>query len=251
MSEQSAARQRQADSRNRLHLTTVISVLTGVALLVGGAFLLSYAGIHEMALFAGVSPSLAALYPLMFDITLVIACVAALTLRGARWWMRVYAACSLTILLGVVAVAEAVHSAGIGFPYGPAAATFAVLPWALFLIGFTLGLLVLRYLRTTRAKARAARAVAVTAPVSNTSAVVPPPGQRVDQPRLRINDRHTPDAGVAPPERTPATPASPKPSPSQHAGTPADVTSAAPSEHRHGLAHRHHHRAGEDHAESS
>jgi hypothetical protein len=247
MSELSAARQaRRPDSKSRLHLTAVIGVLTGIALLAGGAFLLSYARIHEMALFAGVSPSLAALYPLMFDITLVIACVAALALRGARWWMRVYAALSIAILLAVVAVAEAVHSAGISLPYGPSAATFAVMPWALFLIGFTLGLLVLRYLRTIRAKARAARAVAAAASVSKPGPAIPPAGQRVDRPRLRINDPNAADAGVASAELTPAPPVGP----SQHVGTP-DVTSAPAIEHRHGQAHWHHHRAGDDHAGSS
>lgn len=249
MSELSAARQlRQADSKRRLHLIAVISVLTGIALLAGGAFLLSYARIHEMALFAGVSPSLAALYPLMFDITLVIACVAALALRGARWWMRGYAALSVTFLLAVVAAAEAVRSLGISLPYGAAVAVFAVMPWALFLIGFSLGLLVLRYLRTIRAKARTARAVAAAAPVSSPSAVIPPADQRLDRPRLRINDPHAADAGAAPAELRPVTPASP--SPSQHPGT-ADVTSIPASEHRHGQAHRHHYRTGDDHSGSS
>src|SRR5215472_3455986 len=260
MSELPAARQsRQADSKSRLRLTAIISVLTGIALLAGGAFLLSYARIHEMALFAGVSPSLAALYPLMFDITLLIACVAAVALRGARWWMRGYAAFSIMILLAVVAVGEAVHSAGISLPYGPTAAAYAIMPWALFLIGFSLGLLVLRYLRTIRIRARAARAVAGTATASKPSAVILPADQRSDRPRLRSNDPHAADAGVSPVALTPADP-SPSPSPSQHFGRPdvtsapasqqlgrPDVTSAPASQHRHGQAHRHHHRAGDDH----
>jgi uncharacterized protein DUF2637 len=251
MSELSAARQvRRADSKNRLHLTAVIGVLTGIALLAGGAFLLSYARIHEMALFAGVTPSLAALYPLMFDITLVIACVAALTLRGARWWMRAYAVLSIAILLAVVAVAEAVHSAGISLPYGPSAATFAVMPWVLFLIGFSLGLLVLRHLRTIRVKSRAAPAVAATASVSNPSAAMPPADQPADRPRLRVSDLRAAHAGVAPTEPTPATPAapaspSPSPSPSQHRGT-LDVSSTPASQPRHGLPRRHHHQTGDD-----
>jgi hypothetical protein len=269
MSELSAARQvRQADSKSRLHLTAVISVITGVALLAGGAFLLSYARIHEMALFAGVSPSLAAVYPLMFDITLVIACVATLALRGARWWMRAYAALSITVLLAVVAVAEAVHSAGISLPYGPSAAAFAALPWVLFLIGFSLGLLVLRYLRTMRAKARAARKVAVTAAVSSPTAVIPVADQRADRPRPRIGDPHAADVGVDRAQDTPATPTAPvrpatpvrpdmpvasdtpvtpaRPSPSKHP-SPPDVSSTPASEHRHEHAHRHHQRAGDDH----
>jgi hypothetical protein len=258
MSELSAARQvRQADSKSRLHLTAVISVITGVALLAGGAFILSYARIHEMALFAGISPSLAALYPLMFDITLVIACVAALVLRGARWWMRGYAAFSITILLAVVAVAEAIHSAGISLPYGPSAAAFAAMPWVLFLIGFSLGLLVLRYLRTMRAKARAAGTDRAKAAVSSPTTVVPAADQRADPPRLRISDPHATDVGVGRARLAPATPATPatpvtpaRPSPSQHPGTP-DVSSTAASEHRQEQAHRHHYRAGDDHGGGS
>lgn len=209
----------RADSRGRLGLAAVTSVLTGTALLAGAAFLLSYARFHEMALTAGVSPSLATLYPLMFDTTLVIACVAALALRGASWWMRGYAALSVTILLAAIAVAEAVHSAGISLPYGPIAAAFAALPWALFLVGFSLGLLVLRYLRTARAIARADDVVVAD-----------------DLPRL-WNTPAAADAGVAPAEPTSALT-----NLAQHSVTP-DAASSAASEHRHGQAHSHdHHR---------
>src|SRR6516164_5796585 len=102
-----ARRVRQAGYNRRLHLTAIISVITGAALLAAAAFLLSYARIHEIALTARVSPSLAALYPLIFDMTLVIACVAALALRGAPWWMRYSAVLIIVILLAVVAAGEA------------------------------------------------------------------------------------------------------------------------------------------------
>jgi len=54
-----------------------------VILLAAAAFVLSYAGIHAVALSAGVSPRLAKLYPLIFDAMLVVACAAVLALRGA------------------------------------------------------------------------------------------------------------------------------------------------------------------------
>jgi hypothetical protein len=151
-----ARRLRQPAYNSGLHLTAVISVITGAALLAVAAFLLSYARIHEIALTARVSPSLAALYPLIFDMTLVIACVAALALRGAPWWMRYSAVLIIIILLAVVAAGEALHSAGVNLPRRPTAAALAAVPWALFLIGFGLGLLVLRYQRRVRAMARAA-----------------------------------------------------------------------------------------------
>jgi hypothetical protein len=210
-------------------------VLTGTALLAGAAFLLSYARFHEMALTAGVSPSLATLYPLMFDTTLVIACVAALALRSASWWMRGYAVLSVTILLAAVAVAEAVHSAGISLPYGPTAAAFAALPWALFLLGFSLGLLVLRYLRTARAMARADGVAEARDSARKQDASVLSVFQREDRPRLWNTEPAAADAGAAPAEPTPAIT-----NLGQHPVTPEAVSSAA-TEHRHGQAHSHDH----------
>jgi Protein of unknown function (DUF2637) len=246
MSELSGARQlRQADSKSRLHLAAVSSVLTGVVLLAGAAFLLSYGVFHEMALTAGVSPSVAEIYPLMFDTTLVIACVAALALRGASWWMRGYAALCVAILLAAVAVAEAIHSAGISLPYGPTAAAFAALPWALFLVGFSLGLLVLRYARTVRATARADNAVTAPASISKPDNAVLSVFQRDDRPRLWNTGPDAADADVVPAEPMPASPHL-----GQHSITP-DAASAPASEHRHGQAHRHDHRTGDDHAKSS
>jgi len=236
MSELSGARQlRQAESRGRLSLAAVTSVLTGTVLLAGAAFLLSYARFHEMALSAGVSPSLATLYPLMFDTTLVIACVAALALRGASWWMRGSAMLSVMILLAAVGVAQAVHSAGISLPYGPTAAAFAALPWALFLIGFSLGLLVLRYLRTVRAVAWADAAGAPRESVRKQDAPVLSVSQREDRPPLWITEPIVTETGVAPAEATPASP-----NLGQHPVTP-DAVSASATEHRHGQAHVHYH----------
>jgi hypothetical protein len=241
MSELSGARQlRQADSKSRLHLAAVSSVLTGAVLLAGAAFVLSYPLFHEMALTAGVSPSVAELYPLMFDLTLVIACVAALTLRGGSWWMRAYAALSVTILLAAVAVAEAVHSAGLSLPYGPTAAAFAALPWALFLVGFSLVLLVLRYVRTVRAAARAHDAVAATATGSKPDNAVLSAFQRDDRSRLWNADPDAADARVVSAEPTPASPQQ-----GQHPASPAPTSVAASALH-HGQAHRHHHGTGDD-----
>jgi hypothetical protein len=242
MSGLSGARQvRQADSRGGLNLAAVTSVLTGTVLLGGTAFLLSYARFHEMALTAGVSPSLATLYPLMFDTTLVIACVAALALRGASWWMRGYAVLSVTILLAAVAVAEAVHSAGISLPYGPTAAAFAALPWALFLVGFSLGLLLLRYLLSARAIARANDAGLARESERKQDASVLSGFQREDRPRLWNTE---PTAAAA--EAAQAEPTAASPKPGQHPVTP-DAVSAPAIEHRHGQAHWHPPRTGDDH----
>ena len=152
MSDSSGApRFRAADYGNRFQVTAIVSVITGVALLAVAAFLVSYPGIREIAVAAGVSPALAGLYPLIVDAVLVVACVAALALRGARWWMQGYAWLSVIFLLAVVAVVGAVHAAGISLPHRPAAAAVAAMPWVLFLLGFGLWLSMLRHLRTARA----------------------------------------------------------------------------------------------------
>lgn len=132
-------------------MTAVAIVVTGVVLLAVAAFLVSYAGIRQIAVDAGVSPALAGFYPLIVDAVLVVACVAALALRGAGWQMQGYAWLSVIVLLAVVAVAGAVHAAGISLPHRPAAAAVAALPWVLFLLGFGLLLSMLRRLRTARA----------------------------------------------------------------------------------------------------
>jgi hypothetical protein len=240
MSDLSGTRQlRPAESRGRLNLAAVTSVLAGTVLLAGAAFLLSYARFHEMALTAGVSPSLATLYPLMFDTTLVIACVAALALRGASWWMRGYAVLSVTILLAAVAVAEAVHSAGVGLPYGPTAAAFAALPWALFLVGFSLGLLVLRHLRTAHAMALADNASVAKESTRKQDGSVLSVFQREDRPRLWNTEPTAADAGDA--GVGPAEPTLASPSLGQQPVTP-DAVASPPSEHRHGQTHSHYHR---------
>jgi hypothetical protein len=237
-----ARRLPQAGYNSRLHLTAVISVITGAALLAAAAFLLSYARIHEIALTARVSPSLAALYPLIFDTTLVIACVAALALRGAPWWMRYSAVFIIMILLAVVAVGEALHSAGISLPQRPTAAALAAVPWALFLIGFGLGLLVLKYQRRVRAMARAGYRGQLSEAVTGPDGKKPPLDQRNARPAWWNADHGVGDVRIvnAEPKRP-----SPSPGPSQQSGTKdARLSSAPDNGHRHGHGHGHGHHSG-------
>jgi len=217
-------------------------VITGAALLAIAAFLLSYARIHEIALTAGVSPSLAALYPLVFDTTLVIACVAALALRGAPWWMRYSAVLIIMILLALVAVGEALHSAAISLPQRSTAATVAAVPWALFLIAFGLGLLVLKYQRRVRAMARAQDPDEAPESVSRTSTKKPPLEQRNAHSAQWNSD---PDTGAV--RIVPAEPKRPSPSPSKQSGTQEARLSSAPANghrHNHGHGHGHQHHSG-------
>jgi hypothetical protein len=138
----------QATSRGGgSQLAAALIVIVGVGVLAVGAFLVSYAGTRQIALAAGVSPTVAGIYPVIVDAVFVVACVSALALRGAEWWMQAYAWLSVFFLLGAIGLIEAAHAAGVSLSHRPAAATMAALPWALFLLGFGLWLSMLRHQR--------------------------------------------------------------------------------------------------------
>jgi len=158
MSDEPTARAPQsADGHGGLRLLALAAVALGVLLLAAAAFVLSYAGIHEVALSAGVSPRLARIYPLIFDAMLVVTGAAVLALRSAGLPSRSYAWLSMIALLAAAAAADALHATGTRLPRRTAAATAAVIPWALVLIGFGLLLCMLRQARLRRAAAAAAR----------------------------------------------------------------------------------------------
>jgi len=162
-------RPRSADLHSQLRLVALGAVAAGVALLAAAAFVLSYEGIHQIALQAGVSPRLAKLYPLIFDVMLVIAAAAALSLRGASTWARFYAWASLLILLAAMAVGNAVHATGTTLPAQPTKVAVAIIPWVLLLMAFGLLLEMLRHFRRTRSAA--VKAPAASAVSGSTGAV--------------------------------------------------------------------------------
>ena len=147
---------RPTDNHRGLRLLALTAVVIGLMLLGAAAFVLSYAGIHEVALTAGVSPRWARLYPLIFDAMLVIACAAVLSLRGAGLPSRCYAWASMLVLFAAAAGADTVHATDIRLPHRPTAAAAAIIPWALVLIGFGLLLCMLRQARLRRAAVAAA-----------------------------------------------------------------------------------------------
>ena len=158
-------RPRSADPQSTLRLAALTAVVAGVVLLAAAAFVLSYSGIHQVALQAGVSARLAKLYPVIFDAMLVIAGAAAMALRGAGWWSRFYAWACLIALLVAVAIGDAVYATGTVLPERATRAAVAITPWVLLLLAFGLLLTMLRYFRKARAavaarqEARAAAAV--------------------------------------------------------------------------------------------
>lgn len=199
--------QRPSDPTSRLRLAALIAVIIGVVLLAAAAFLLSYSGIHHIALQAGVSPKLARLYPGIFDAMLVIACAAVLALRGAGWPTRVYVWLCLIVLLAAVATGDAVHAMGIALPRQPARAGVAITPWALVLLSFGLLLAMLRYLRRFRTTGRGT--ARKPAPVSSGSDSAPAPAvsrtgldsllePRTGEPPALPTTEHPPPASAPP-----------------------------------------------------
>jgi hypothetical protein len=122
-----------------------------VVAVAAATFVLSYSGVHAVALRSGVSASLASYYPGVFDAVLVIACAAA-PLRDARLWTRVYTWLVIFIVIGLLAAMDAVQAMGVVLPRRQTAGTVAVLPWVLVLLAFTLWLVVLRHFRVQQSR---------------------------------------------------------------------------------------------------
>ena len=176
MSDQFPARtSHPVDLNGALRVLAMIAVVGGVLVLAAAAFVLSYAGIHAIALTTGVSPALARLYPLIFDAMLVVAAAAILSLRGAGLLTRCYAWLSLLVLLCVAAWADALHATAAQLPHRAAAATVAIIPWALALLGFGLLLAMLRHMRLRQAQVAEERANAAPAPSAGAALTRPAP----------------------------------------------------------------------------
>ena len=140
-----------ADSHRGLRLFGLVAVAVGVLVIMAAAFVLSYTGIHAIALSAGVSPRFARIYPVIFDAMLMVACAAVLALRGAGLPSRCYAWLTMLLLLAAAAGADTVHATNTKLPHKPTAAAAAIIPWVLVLLGFGLLLSMLRHARLRRA----------------------------------------------------------------------------------------------------
>src|SRR5690242_1372367 len=174
-------RPRSAGLHSTLRAAALAAVALGVMLLAAAAFVLSYQGIHHIALRAGVSPELAKLYPLIFDVMLVVAGAAALALRGASLWARCYAWGSLLILLAAMAVGNAVYATGTTLPAQPTKVAVAVIPWVLLLMAFGLLLELLRHFRSARPSAAMATPGATSSGAAAAGTVVGADGNGAPQ----------------------------------------------------------------------
>jgi hypothetical protein len=134
----------------------VLALLAAAVVLIALAaatFTLSYSGIHEIALGAGVPPRLARVYPGLLDAALVVACLAAIVLWDGRWWARWYAWLAIIVMVAVGGGADALHAMNVALPHRKAAGVIAVVPWLLLLLAFSLWLTVLRQSRSRRGTA--------------------------------------------------------------------------------------------------
>src|ERR1700760_4099334 len=115
-----------------------IAVVIGILAVIAAAFALSYDSVRDIARAAGVPVTLARIYPGIFDAVFLVACAAALMLRNARWWTRLYARPPVRVPGGLIGAADPYHAMGLRLPHRIAAGTIAALPWALVILGFSL-----------------------------------------------------------------------------------------------------------------
>jgi hypothetical protein len=122
-------------ARRRWRLLGLAVVAVCVLALAAGTFTLSYPGARATAVNAGVTGEMARVYPGILDAVLLVACAAALSLRGV--W-RLYAWLVTLVVIGTVAAADTVHALAIALPKRPMEATAAVVPWVVLLVGLSL-----------------------------------------------------------------------------------------------------------------
>jgi hypothetical protein len=144
-----------AQGRNWTHRLVNVLVALVVIAVAGATFVFSYAGVHAIALLGGVSPRLARYYPGLFDAVLVIACLAAVTLRDGRWWARAWAWLVLVVLLAAIGATDVVHAANYTLRHRTTEGVVAAAPVVAVLLAFSL---LLTMLRQSKAPAPAAPA---------------------------------------------------------------------------------------------
>jgi Protein of unknown function (DUF2637) len=146
-----------APRRNWLHRLVNLAVAVVVLAVAAGTFFLSYPGVHAIARQGGVSGQLARFYPGLFDAVLVIACVAAVMLRDARWWARCWAWLVAIVVLGAIGATDVLHAMSYGLRQRPTEGVVAAAPVAAVLLAFSLLVTMLRQSRPQSPESAAGR----------------------------------------------------------------------------------------------
>jgi hypothetical protein len=161
-----------APRRNWPHLLANSAVTLAVLAVAAATFVLSYAGVHAIALQGGISVQLARIYPGLFDAVLVIACVAAVVLRDGRWWARGWAWLIVIVMLGAIGTTDVLHAMNYALRHRPTEGVVAAAPVVAVLLAFSLLLTMLRRTRSrasdapTGARGRTARRAARQQPAA-------------------------------------------------------------------------------------
>jgi len=166
------AHARTEPARTWLHVLVNVVIAIVVLAVAAGMFVFSYAGVHAIARQGGVSGQLARFYPALFDAVLVIACVAAVTLRDARWWARCWAWLVAIVILGAIGTTDVLHAMSYGLRQRPTEGVVAAAPVAAVLLAFSLFLTMLRQSR--QRPSDAARGQAPTRGPADGGAAEPP-----------------------------------------------------------------------------
>jgi hypothetical protein len=151
---------RTTPSRRGFRIVALTAAIIGVLALAAAAFVLSYTGMRETVLHAGVTPHLARIYPAIFDAVVVVAGVTALSLPRNRGLLRSYAWLAMLIAIAGVAAADALHATATVLPKRPTELAVAIAPWVLLLIIFTLLFALVRVALPGRKAADQAQSVA-------------------------------------------------------------------------------------------
>src|SRR5580704_12923376 len=175
-----------APRRNWPSLLLNLAVLIVVLAMAAGTFVLSYSGVHAIVLQAGVSPRLARIYPGLFDAVFVIACVAAVVLRDARWWARWYAWLVIILMVVVVGAADVVYAIDATLRHRTIEGVVAAAPWVLLLLAFSLMLTMLRQSRVQQAPATALAEPAEPVYLASGQAELPEAAPEPETPALPI-----------------------------------------------------------------
>ena len=129
-----------------------VAVTLVVLAVAAATFVLSYAGVHAIALQGGVSVQLARVYPGLFDAVLVIACVAAVMLRDGRWWARCWAWLVVIVVLGAIGATDVLHAMNYALRHRLTEGVVAAAPVVAVLLAFSLLLTMLRQSRPQAAE---------------------------------------------------------------------------------------------------
>ncbi|WP_433229462.1 DUF2637 domain-containing protein [Actinomadura formosensis] len=142
---------RPSYTRAQRRLLTALAGLV-VAALAGGAYVLTYDALRELALTGGVSRRWAPLYPAMADTLVAMTILSLAVTRNARWWTRLLRWTLLLVLVAggaAISVQRSVRGLS-SMPDDPVRVGVAVAPHVMLVIAIWLWLTMFKQIRVAR-----------------------------------------------------------------------------------------------------